>query len=243
MADMCGEGGGWRRSGASGKREAGALEERQRSGGSIAAAAEVIRLEKDGDCPDVGRAVEEAKRLAKRLVDVDAIVGLLLLLPPLVVVVLLLLLLTEPEAAGGGGDVGGRCGCPATFSRSRCSGGARGICLSGKTARGGGGGLGSSSTSKFAGGCELSASASQKALCVMKLSLREKRVPQSQRYSRVPHVLLCAFQSDWTAYFLEHLSHFHFFSPCLRQKCFLMPVRSPSARDGSWWTQLGSGQT
>uniref|UniRef100_J3LL09 Uncharacterized protein n=1 Tax=Oryza brachyantha TaxID=4533 RepID=J3LL09_ORYBR len=72
---------------------------------------------------------------------------------------------------------------------------------------------------------------------------REKRVPQSQRYSREPQVLVCAFQSDWTAYFLEHLSHFHFFSPCLRRKCFLMPVRSPSARDGSWCTQLGSGHT
>jgi hypothetical protein len=27
----------------------------------------------------------------------------------------------------------------------------------------------------------------------------EKRVPQSQRYSRVPQVLEWAFQSDWTA--------------------------------------------
>jgi hypothetical protein len=72
---------------------------------------------------------------------------------------------------------------------------------------------------------------------------REKTVPQSQRYSREPQVLLCAFQSDCTAYFLEHLSHFHFFSPCLRQKCFLIPVRSPSARAGSWCTQMGSGHT
>lgn len=70
----------------------------------------------------------------------------------------------------------------------------------------------------------------------------EKRVPQSQRYSRVPHIFECAFQSDWTAYFLEHFSHFHFFSPCLRLKCFLIPVRSPSARAGSWCTQLVSGQ-
>ncbi|CAA6655808.1 unnamed protein product [Spirodela intermedia] len=47
--------------------------------------------------------------------------------------------------------------------------------------------------------------------------LREKRVPQSHRYSRVPQVLEWAFQSDWTA--------------------------SPSAREGSWWTQVGSGHT
>ncbi|CAA7391176.1 unnamed protein product [Spirodela intermedia] len=47
------------------------------------------------------------------------------------------------------------------------------------------------------------------------------RVPQSHRYSRVPQVL------EW------HLSHFHFFSPCLRQY----------AREGSWWTQVGSGHT
>lgn len=41
-----------------------------------------------------------------------------------------------------------------------------------------------------------SAKASQKALCVIKLSLLEKRVPQSQRYSLVPQVLEWAFQSD-----------------------------------------------
>ncbi|CAA6673422.1 unnamed protein product [Spirodela intermedia] len=46
---------------------------------------------------------------------------------------------------------------------------------------------------------------------------REKRVPQSQRYSLVPQVLEWAFQSDCTA--------------------------SPRARDGSWWTQVGSGQS
>ena len=68
-------------------------------------------------------------------------------------------------------------------------------------------------------------------------------VPQSHLYSRVPQVFWWAFQSDWTAYFLEHLSHFHFFSPCLRLKCFLMPVRSPSARAGLWWTHEGSGHT
>jgi len=71
----------------------------------------------------------------------------------------------------------------------------------------------------------------------------EKRVPQSHLYSLVPQILEWAFQSDWTAYFLEHLSHFHFFSPCFLQKCFLIPVKSPRARDGSWCTQLGSGHT
>lgn len=71
----------------------------------------------------------------------------------------------------------------------------------------------------------------------------EKRVPQSHRYSLVPHVLVWAFQSDWTAYILEHFSHFHFFSPCFLQKCFLIPVRSPRALEGWWWTQVGSGQT
>lgn len=71
----------------------------------------------------------------------------------------------------------------------------------------------------------------------------ENRVPQSQRYSLVPHVLECAFQSDCTAYLFEHLSHFHFFSPCFLQKCFLIPVRSPSALAGLWCTQLFSGQT
>lgn len=73
-------------------------------------------------------------------------------------------------------------------------------------------------------------------------SYLEKRVPQSHLYSLVPQVLEWAFQSDWTAYFLEHLSHFHFFSPCFRLKCFFIPVRSPSARDGSWWTHVFSGQ-
>lgn len=34
-----------------------------------------------------------------------------------------------------------------------------------------------------------SASASQKALCVIKLSLLEKRVPQSHLYSLVPQIL------------------------------------------------------
>jgi hypothetical protein len=70
----------------------------------------------------------------------------------------------------------------------------------------------------------------------------EKIVPQSHLYSLVPHTLLCAFQSDCTAYFLEHFSHFHFFSPCFLKKCFLMPVKSPSARDGSWCTHVTSGQ-
>lgn len=71
----------------------------------------------------------------------------------------------------------------------------------------------------------------------------ENKVPQSQRYSREPQVFMWALQSDWTAYFFEQRSHLYFFSPCLRQKCFLIPVRSPSARDGSWWTQVVSGQT
>ena len=71
----------------------------------------------------------------------------------------------------------------------------------------------------------------------------EKRVPQSHLYSLVPQVLEWAFQSDWTAYLFEHLSHFHFFSPCFLQKCFLIPVKSPRALDGSWCTQLGSGHT
>lgn len=130
-----------------------------------------------------------------------------------------------------------------------------------------------------------SANASQKALCVIKLSLlirsktkqmevskrrlreRERKkkgkffswtkrgkrmkrignlenmVPQSHLYSLVPQVFMCAFQSDWTAYFFEHLSHFHFFSPCFLQKCFFMPVRSPRALPGLWWTQEGSGHT
>ena len=42
---------------------------------------------------------------------------------------------------------------------------------------------------------------------------------------------------------MEHLSHFHFFSPCFLRKCFSMPVKSPKAWLGSWWTQFGSGQT
>ena len=78
---------------------------------------------------------------------------------------------------------------------------------------------------------------------IIKKKYLEKRVPQSHLYSLVPQILEWAFQSDWTAYFLEHLSHFHFFSPCFLQKCFLIPVKSPSALDGSWWTQLTSGQT
>lgn len=40
------------------------------------------------------------------------------------------------------------------------------------------------------------AKTSQNALCVMKLSLLENKVPQSQRYSRVPQVFMCAFQSE-----------------------------------------------
>lgn len=71
----------------------------------------------------------------------------------------------------------------------------------------------------------------------------EKRIPQSHLYSLVPHVFEWAFQSDWTAYIFEHFSHFHFFSPCFLQKCFLIPVRSPRALEGSWWTHEGSGQT
>lgn len=70
----------------------------------------------------------------------------------------------------------------------------------------------------------------------------ENSVPQSHLYSRVPHVLEWAFQSEWTAYFLEHFSHLYFFSPCFLLKCFFIPVRSPSARDAWWWTQLFSGQ-
>lgn len=87
-----------------------------------------------------------------------------------------------------------------------------------------------------------SAMASQNALWVIKLSLLEKMVPHSHLYSLVPQVLECAFQSDWTAYFLEHFSHFHLFSPCFRQKCFLIPVRSPSALNGLWCTHPASGQ-
>lgn len=155
--------------------------------------------------------------------------------------------------------------------------------------RGGGGGLAAAGTawtirfpSEFgtARVWDLSLSwarASQKALCVMKLSLLqnqtkhqsvqnwtktkkirknvtksaknkntknlENKVPQSHLYSLVPQVFICAFQSDCTAYFFEHLSHFHFFSPCFLQKCFLIPVRSPRALEGSWWTQADSGQT
>lgn len=71
----------------------------------------------------------------------------------------------------------------------------------------------------------------------------ENKVPQSHLYSLVPQIFEWAFQSDWTAYFFEHLSHFHFFSPCFLQKCFFIPVKSPKALDGSWWTQDGSGQT
>ena len=71
----------------------------------------------------------------------------------------------------------------------------------------------------------------------------QKTVPQSHLYSLLPQTLECAFQSDWTAYFLEHLSHFHFFSPCFLQKCFLIPVKSPKALEGSWCTHAGSGHT
>uniref|UniRef100_A0A804MS96 Uncharacterized protein n=1 Tax=Zea mays TaxID=4577 RepID=A0A804MS96_MAIZE len=70
-----------------------------------------------------------------------------------------------------------------------------------------------------------------------------KSVPQSQRYSRVPQVLACALRSAWTAYRLAQRGHAQRFSPCLRQKCFLIPVRSPSARAGEWCTQAGSGHT
>lgn len=71
----------------------------------------------------------------------------------------------------------------------------------------------------------------------------ENKVPQSHLYSLVPQTFKWAFQSDWTAYFFAHLSHFHFFSPCFLQKCFFIPVKSPKALDGSWCTQDGSGQT
>lgn len=74
----------------------------------------------------------------------------------------------------------------------------------------------------------------------MKVNL-EKMVPQSHLYSLVPQVFWWAFQSDWTAYFFEHLSHFHFFSPCFWLKCFLIPVRSPNALAGLWWTHDVSG--
>jgi hypothetical protein len=69
----------------------------------------------------------------------------------------------------------------------------------------------------------------------------EKMVPQSHLYSLVPHVFWWAFHSDCTAYFFEHLSHFHFFSPLFRLKCFLMLVRSPIDRAGLWWTHVSSG--
>lgn len=68
-------------------------------------------------------------------------------------------------------------------------------------------------------------------------------MPQSHLYSLEPQVLVWAFKSDWTAYFLEHFSHFHFFSPCFLLKCFFTPVRSPSALAGLWWTHVGSGHT
>lgn len=75
----------------------------------------------------------------------------------------------------------------------------------------------------------------------IKIANLENRVPQSHLYSLVPQIFEWAFQSDWTAYRFEHLSHFHFFSPCFLEKCFLIPVRSPRAREGSWWTHVGSG--
>lgn len=71
----------------------------------------------------------------------------------------------------------------------------------------------------------------------------ENIVPQSHLYSLVPQVLEWAFQSDCTAYLFAHFSHFHFFSPCFRQKCFFIPVRSPRALEAWWWTQLFSGHT
>ncbi|CAA6654760.1 unnamed protein product [Spirodela intermedia] len=66
----------------------------------------------------------------------------------------------------------------------------------------------------------------------------EKRVPQSHLYSRVPQILMWAFQSDWTAYFLEHLSHFHFFSPCLRLFHGKLWPRRCSCRFWSLWNPL-----
>ena len=50
-----------------------------------------------------------------------------------------------------------------------------------------------------------------------------ERVPQSHLYSLVSQTLEWDFRSDWTAYLLEHLSHFHFF---FLQNCFLIPVKS-----------------
>ena len=76
-----------------------------------------------------------------------------------------------------------------------------------------------------------------------KIKNLENKVPQSHLYSLVPQILEWAFQSDCTAYFFEHFSHFHFFSPCFLQKCFFIPVRSPRALDGSWCTQDCSGHT
>nr|GMD99353.1 unnamed protein product [Ipomoea batatas] len=49
--------------------------------------------------------------------------------------------------------------------------------------------------------------------------------------------------SEWTAYFLSQRWQLNFFSPCFRQKCFLIPERSRRALDGSWLGQLLTGQT
>jgi len=68
-------------------------------------------------------------------------------------------------------------------------------------------------------------------------------VPQSHLYSLVPQLFIWTFKSHFAAYFFEQRSHFHFFSPCFLQKCFFTPVRSPSALEGLWCTQEGSGQT
>lgn len=78
------------------------------------------------------------------------------------------------DAASGGGDGGGDDTIATSFSPASEVGGA------------------------FGGGAFAlsSANASQKALCVMKLSLLENRVPQSHLYSLVPQILECAFQSD-----------------------------------------------
>ena len=43
---------------------------------------------------------------------------------------------------------------------------------------------------------------------------------------------------------MEHLSQTQcFWLLCFLRKCFLIPTRSPRAWRGSWWRQVGSGQT
>ena len=85
-------------------------------------------------------------------------------------------------------------------------------------------------------------------ICFLVFSWEERNLentrPQSQEWPLVPHVLMWALKSDWTAYPLEHFSQTYcFWLLCFLLKCFLMPTRSPRAWHGSWCKQLGSGQT